>query len=104
MISYKILSKKLSSKQRTELLDDHLRADDPEFKRKLFERLYARLKFTKGCNVRIVNTSKRGIVTKVYTDLNSIKWDKDKPFFIEVCLDDGQQVVCSPYDLTRKRA
>lgn len=104
MITYKILSKKLSSAQRTELLDDHLRADDPGFKQKLFQRLYSRLKFTKGCNVRIVNTGKKGIVTKVYSDFNAVKWDKDKPFFVEVCLNDGSQVICSPYDLTRKRA
>jgi hypothetical protein len=82
----------------------HLRKNDPQFKEELFKKVYARSArpFAPGTRVRQVNSSNKGEVIAVYENFADVLWDGTTPEFIEVVMDSGQVVVCSPYKLTRK--
>jgi hypothetical protein len=98
MLSYKIISRQQSTKA-VKSIDEN----SPEFKERIISRILSRIKYNKGDRLRIVGTNKKGIVTKIHYGMENIRWEKSKPFFIEMLLDDGEVLVCSPYDLTRKK-
>lgn len=103
MISYRIVSKTISPQSKKAHKRKHLDPKDPDYKEKLMERVLHNLSFHKGERVRIVNTSKRGIITKIHFDPTQVQWIDGKPYFIELCMDDGDYKLACPYEITRKR-
>ena len=98
MLSYKIISRQQSAKA-----VKSIKEDDPDFRERIISRILSRIKYNKGDRLRIVGKNEKGIVTKIHYGMENIRWEKSKPFFIEMCLDNGDVVICSPYDLTRKK-
>jgi hypothetical protein len=96
MLSYKIISRQQPKQAKS--FDEN----SPEFREKIISRILSRIKYSKGQRLRVVGTNKRGVITKIHYGMENIRWEKTKPFFIEMLLDDGEVVICSPYDLTRK--
>jgi hypothetical protein len=101
LLVYKIISKNISLNEKRKL-KDKLRADDPEFKQKLFARIYANCRLKVGTKIRIINTSRTGVVTKIYSLYDEVKWVDHKPHFVEVLMDDGEVYIASPYGITTK--
>ena len=101
MLVYKIISKNISLEAKRRLKEP-LRADDPEFKQKLFARIYANCRLKKGTPIRIINSSRKGTITKIYSLYDEVKWVDHKPHFVEVLMDDGEVYIASPYGITTK--
>jgi len=69
----------------------------------LFERAYQHNPFRKDDRVRIVGTTRKATITKVYDELKQVIWVSNKPHFIEILFDDTQELqVATPFQLTRK--
>lgn len=77
--------------------------NDPDFKERLFERIFTKNTFKVGDRIRVVNTSKRGVITAINSKLDEVVWVNNTPHFIEITLDDGEMSVANMMQITRKR-
>ena len=105
MITYKIISKQSSKSTPPEIgKREHLHPSQPDFKEKTYRRAYqlnVRL-FPKGQRVKVRGSSRRGIVVRLYDDINEVIWEGNRPHYIECQLDDGTILVANPGQLKKK--
>lgn len=104
MLSYKITSKQLSHQERKHHKRNRINPNDPDFKERVLERVFARLVFKENMRVRLAGTSQKGIIKRIHFDADSIVWENKQPMFIEVLLDDGKRLLCGTHQLSRKKA
>lgn len=102
MITYRIISN--SGRDKTELNSlNGVTPKDPKFKEIVFRRALAKCNFQEDQWVKIRGTSRRALIKEIYTDTAKVTWQRDRPFFIEVELEDGNRMLAAPYQLHRKK-
>jgi len=70
-----------------------------------FLRALKRCIFSAGNAVRIPGTQRKGRVTAIIRDFKDVVWKDNNAFFVEVeWRDNGEKTVCTPSQLTLKRA
>jgi hypothetical protein len=97
MISYRIVSR-LSPEPIKEFnrKGAPIHPKDPDFKFKLFQRVFSTTHWRKGQLVKTRRGNRSGIITKMYMRFEDIPlWKEKQPYFIEVLFDDGQTVLCA---------
>jgi hypothetical protein len=104
VLSYKITSKQLSPQERKQHSNKRISPKDPDFKTKVLERVFLRLVFKEGMRVRLNGTTRKGTITTIHFDNDSIVWEANKPMFIEVLMDDKTRLLCGTHQLSRKKA
>jgi uncharacterized protein YlxW (UPF0749 family) len=99
MITYKIIVTNTPSTPKRE----HVSPDQPTYKEHIFRRLLNSLSFSVGARIQIKGTPRRGHVTKIVKELSDVRWNKNKPEFIQIKMDDGQEYLTHPKTLKRSR-
>lgn len=103
MITYKIISRKLSPEEKSRVKRRRLSPDDPDFQERLFERVYQHNPFREGDRVRLVGTKHTATLVNVYSELKDVIWKDDKPHFLVLEFDDDKsRKVATPFQITRK--
>lgn len=75
-----------------------------EDRKPFFLRALKRCIFRPGQRVRLVNTKKKGSITKIVRDFDQVDWTDNNAHFIIVQWADNSQSICHPGQLTTKKA
>ncbi len=107
MITYSITSRTSPQNKRrhgfTTIDREALDPKDPDYKQKLFDRVRQGLRFKVDQRVRVHGSPVCGTIKRIYWNLDDVQWENDKPYFIEVDLDNGECYSYHPGMLTTKR-
>ena len=103
MISYRISSPSEGLLQRENI--HRILPTNPKFKEVTYNRVFESCRFFAGDRIKMRGTSKHGVVTEVITELDKVKWDKNRPHFIVVKFDEhgDKEFLAHPSQL-RKRS
>jgi hypothetical protein len=104
MITYRIISRNTSqSKEHPEHGRRRFNPDNEEGRKEIFTRSLAKWQrcFSKGDPIRLHGTAKKGIITKIFTDVAQVTWINKRPHFIEILMDTGDAYIANPSQLTK---
>jgi len=74
--------------------------DQPDYRKHIFERLVKQTdRYQVGTRIKVRGTPNKGTITYIEYDLDKIKWQKNKPYYIEIRLENGESFVAHPSQL-----
>lgn len=53
--------------------------------------------------MKIRGTSRKAEIKDIYTKLEDVVWEKNKPYYIEVELPDGNRMIAAPHQIHRRK-
>lgn len=100
MIAYEIIVNHQRDQKSTRQI---VKPGDANFKEVVFQRNHKQCQYAADQRVKLRNGHTRGTITEIISDINQIQWQNNKPLFVRVKFDNGQEIIVNHNQLKRSK-
>lgn len=90
MITYEITSSSTANLKHSRTLSKILRPEDQGYKESVFRRAFEGCKLSGLDFIKVRGTPNKGQILEVVANFNNIKWEKNRPMFLRIKVNDKE--------------
>ena len=102
MIRYKIISTNTTHQPKSSLTR-RPHPSEPSYKETVLTRALQSNNFKNGDRVKMRRGHRRGNITVMHTNPETVNWERNTPHYIQVKFDDGAELMCHHSQLKRSK-